>query len=181
MKRLPVVIACSLLLTVLMPSLGEAAAPRPVRRLQAAGIGPSIPLRCKGNAATQVHAFTVQAEWNKRVFKNTEKALVTLTETRPAPEDPLGLGLPVTSPMPTPVEGANVWTSVLTGRYPFPYGYGQTDADGKVRFKITLRLLKKAGPYDVSHYASVYTNQGGCPDIEEWGYLFESRGLTIRP
>lgn len=180
MKHLRLVIALALLLTALLPSVGHAAAPRPVRRLQAAGVGPDIPLRCRG-AATQVHAFTVQTEWNKRVFANTEKALVTVTVTRPAPEDPLGLGIPLTPPVTIPVEGANVWTSVLTGRYPFPYGFGQTDADGKVAFKISLKLLKKAGPYDVSHYASVYTNQGGCPDIEEWGYLFEARGLTIRP
>ena len=131
--------------------------------------------------ATQVHAFTIQVEWNKRVFKNTEKASVTVTVTRPAPEDPLGLGIPMDPPMTLPVEGANVWTSVLTGRHPFPYGYGQTDPDGKVHFKIDLKLLKKAGPYDVSHYANVNTNQGGCPDIEEWGYLYEARGLTVRP
>ena len=179
MKRLPVVVAISLLMTVLMPSLGEAAAPRPVRRLQAAGIGPRIPLRCKG-AATQVHAFTITAEWNKRVFRNTESAEITLTVTRPPPEDPLGLGVPLDSPVTIPVEGANVWTSVLTGRYPFPYDFGQTDANGKVEFKVPLKLLKKPGRYDVSHYASVYTNQGGCPDIEEWGYLFEAQGLTIR-
>ena len=181
MKRLRLVIVLALLLTALMPSAGQAAAPGPVRRLQAAGIGPDVPLRCKGGAATQVHSFTVQAEWNKRVFTNAEKAKVTVTVTRPAPEDPLGLGLPLVTPVTVPVEGVNVWTSVLTGRYPFPYGFGQTDANGQVHFKISLKLLKKAGPYDVSHYASAYTNQGGCPDIEEWGYLFEARGLTIRP
>ena len=131
--------------------------------------------------ATQVHAFSVSTEWNKRVFRNTEKALVTLTVTRPAPEDPLGLGVPLDPPVTVPVEGANVWTSVLTGRYPFPYGFGQTDANGQVQFKIALGLLDKSGPYDVSHYASVYSNQGGCPDIEEYGYLLESPGLTIRP
>ena len=176
MRRLLIV---SMLLMALMPSLAEAA-PLPVHRLQAAGVGPSIPLRCKA-MATQVHAFTVRAEWNKRVFKNTVKALVTVTVTRPAPEDPLGLGIPLDPPVTIPVEGANVWTSVLTGRYPFPYGYGPTDANGQVQFKIPLNLLKKSGPYDVSHYASVYRNQGGCPDIEEWGYLLETGGLTIRP
>lgn len=180
MRRLPVLVAIALLMTVLMPSLGEAAAPRPVRRLQAEGIGPRVPLRCKGAAATQIHAFTVQVEWNKRVFRSTESAAITVTVTRPPPEDPAGLGLPIASPVNIPVEGANVWTSVLTGRYPFPYDFGQTDADGKVHFKVPLKLLTKPGRYDVSHYASVQTNQGGCPDIEEWGYLFEPQGLTIK-
>ncbi len=179
MKRFLLVLLSAFLVTALLPSTGMAA-PAPVRRLQAEGVGPAgASLRCRGAAATQIHAFSIQAEWNKRTFDNSEKAVVTITVTRPAPEDPLGLGIPLAPPMTYPVEGANVWTSVITGRYPFPYGYGQTDADGKIKFKIDLKLLNKVGPYDVSHYASVYTNQGGCPDIEEYGYLFESPGLTI--
>ena len=180
MRRSAGILALLMLVTAILPSTALAA-PAPVRRLQSAGIGPTPPLRCKSAAATQVHAFSVQVEWNKRVFKNTEKALVTVTVTRPAPEDPLGLGVPLDSPVTLPVEGANVWTSVLTGRYPFPYGYGQTDAKGQVHFKIALNLLKNSGSYDVSHYANTYTNQGGCPDIEEWGYTYEARGLTVRP
>jgi hypothetical protein len=181
MKRVSIPVILALLVTGLLPSVGQAA-PATVRHLQAHGIGPATPpLRCKGAAATQVHAFTVQAEWTKQVLKNTEKAIVKVTVTRPPPYDPFGLGIPLPPVYAIPVEGANVWTSVITGRWPFPYGYGQTDANGQVTFKIDLRLLKKAGPYDVSHYAAVWTNQGGCPDIEEWGYLRQSPGLTIRP
>jgi hypothetical protein len=180
MKRLSAVLVLSALLTALLPSVGHAA-PYAVRRLQAAGVGDvKVPLRCKG-AATQIHAFTIKAEWNKRVFTNTEKALVTITVTRPAPYDPLGLGIPIPELAPVPAEGVTVWTSVLTGRYPFPYGYGVTDADGQVNYAIPLKLLSKPGPYDVSHYASKWTNQNACPDIEEWGYLKESPGLTIKP
>jgi hypothetical protein len=180
MKRLTLCLALALLITGVLPSVGMAA-PATVRHLQAHGIGPATPpLRCKG-AATQIQAFTVTAEWNKRVFKNTEKAEVTITVTRPAPYDPLGLGIEIPPLYSIPVEGANVWTSVLTGKWPFPYGFGLTDAAGQVHFKIDLRLLKKPGPYDVTHYADLWHNQGGCPDIEEWGYLRESPGLTIRP
>ena len=180
MRKLSAILALTALLTALLPSVGQAA-PYAVRRLQAAGVGDvNVPLRCK-KAATTIHAFSVATEWNKRVFKNTEKALVTVTVTRPAGEDPLGLGVPMESPVSIPVEGANVWTSVNTGKYPFPYGYGQTDANGQVSFEISLKLLKKPGPYDVSNYADQWTNQQGCPDIEEWGYLPESPGLTIRP
>ena len=180
MKRLWAVLALSALLTALLPSVGHAA-PYAVRRLQAAGIGDiKVPLRCKG-AATQIHAFNVKAEWNKRVFKNTEKAVITVTVTRPGPYDPLGAGIPLPEVAPLPQEGVTVWTSVLTGRYPFPYGYGTTDAAGQVHYEVPLKLLKKAGPYDVSHYASKWTNQNACPDIEEYGYLKESPGLTIRP
>ena len=180
MKRLSLSLALALLITGVLPSVGMAA-PATVRHLQAHGIGPATPpMRCKGAAATQIEAFTVKAEWNKRVFKNTEKALVTVTVTRPAPYDPLGLGIPIPQLYSIPVENANVWTSVITGKWPFPYGFGTTDANGQVRFKIDLRLLKQTGPYDVTHYADVWTNQGSCPDIEEWGYTRESPGLTVK-
>jgi hypothetical protein len=179
MKRLPVVIAMSLLVTTLIPSLGEAGH-HLGQRLRGIKIGHSAPVGCKG-VVTRIHAFTVSAEWNKRVYSNTEKALVIVTVTRPAPEDPLGLGIPTDSPITYPVEGATVTTSVDTDRYPFPYGYGHTNADGQVGLKVPLQLLEKPGPYDVDHLAELWTNQGGCPDIQEWGYLRESPGFTIRP
>ena len=180
MKRLRLILSIALLVTV-VPSVVQAA-PRPVERLQAAGVGPNIPLRCKG-AATRVRAFTVTAEWERpsKVFTRTETAKLVVTVTRPAPEDPLDLGIPLPQAVTIPVEGANVWTSVITGRWPFPYDFDQTDAEGKVYFEVPLTLLRKPGQYPVSHYANMLTNQGGCPDIEEWGYLYDGPGVKIRP
>lgn len=165
MRRLLVSLATSLLVVPFMPSLSEAS--------QRTSHG------CR-RQATSIHAFTVEAKWRKRVFTNKETAAITLTVTRPAPEDPLQLGIPTDSPVSIPVEGATAWTTVLTERYPYPYGYGRTDADGKAKIKLALELLEKPGAYDVTHNAEVWTNQGGCPDIHEWGFLMESPGLTIR-
>ena len=125
-------------------------------------------------AATEVHAYTIAVEWNKRVFTRDEIAEITFTVTRPSPEEP-GVAS-------VPAEGVTVWTTVLTGRWPYPYGYGDqlTDSEGKAEVKVPLKLLKEPGRYDVSHNAERWTNQGGCPDIHEWGYLKESPGLTIR-
>ena len=150
-----------------------------LRHVQLAAPGEEASVSCGSSRPTEVHAFTVEASWQKRVFTNDETAAITLTVTRPAPEDPLGLGLPIDSPISIPVEGATAWTTVLT-RYPYPYGYGETNADGKAKIRVPLELLKKPGPYDVTHNAEIWTNKDGCPDIHQWGFLKESPGLVIR-
>jgi hypothetical protein len=167
--RLRTAVILSVLVTALVPSIVRAA---PVR-----GERPRVACNAK---PTQVHAFHVEAEWTKEVYRKSEKAEVTVTVTRPAHEDPADLGLPIDPPASAPVEGATVWTSVITGEYPYPYGYGVTDAMGQVHFKIPLKKLEP-GKWDVSHYADKWTNQGGCPDVEEWGYLYESPGFTLTP
>lgn len=167
--RLKLAVILSVLVTAVIPQTGAAAhadAPRAA---------------CKAKP-TQVHAFHVEAEWTKEVYSRLvdKFAPVTVTVTRPAHEDPADLGIPIDPPLNVPVEGVTVWTTVITGRYPYPYGYGQTDSLGQVHFKIPLKTLKP-GKWDVSHYADKWTNQGGCPDVEEWGYLYESPGFTLIP
>ena len=166
MRRLAGAITASLLVVTLLPTLGEAA-----QRTSKA---------CRGRP-TSIHAFTVKAEWNKKVYSTSEKARVTVTVTRPAPEDPLGLGQPIDPPLSVPVEGAEVWSTVDTGVYPYPADYGETDANGEVDLKIPLHLIDEPGPYDVGHLAEVWTNEGGCPDIQEYGYLKEEPGFTVAP
>lgn len=168
-SRLRTTVILSVLLTALVPSLGGAAPMQWERPGVACNARP-----------TQVHAFHVEAEWTKEVYKRSEKAEVTVTVTRPAHEDPAGGGIPIDPPASIPVEGATVWTSVITGKYPYPYGYGYSDAQGQVHFKISMKKLEP-GSWDVSHYADRWTNQGGCPDIQEWGYLYESPGFTLVP
>lgn len=167
--RLGTTLILSVFLTALVASLGGATELR----------GGSLGVACRAKA-TYVHAFHVEAEWVKLVYRRSEKADVTVTVTRPAHEDPAGLGVPTVPPISVPEAGVTVWTTISTGSYPFPYGYGQTDAQGQVHFKIPLKLLKP-GAWDVAHSAEKWTNQGGCPDIVEWGYLYESPGITVTP
>ncbi|MEA2453089.1 MAG: hypothetical protein QOG04_1799 [Actinomycetota bacterium] len=155
----------SVLLVALVPTLSGAAA-----RARSGGL-------CAGRP-TAVHSFHVEAEWTKKTYKRSEMAEVTVTVTRPAHEDPAGGGTPIDPPTSTPEKDVTVGTTVITERYPYPYGYGSTDANGQVHFKIPLNSLKP-GSYDVSHYADKWTNRGGCPDIQEWGYLKESPGFKV--
>lgn len=165
--RLRTTVILSVFLIALVPSLGGAAQLR----------GERARLACRAKP-TYVHAFHVEAEWTKEVYRKSEKAEVTVTVTRPAHSDPADLEIEFDPPVSVPVEGVTVTTSVNTGSYPYPYGYGQTDAQGQVHFKIPLKKLEP-GPWDVSHLAEKWTNQGACPDLNEWGYLYESPGFTV--
>ena len=138
-------------------------------------------LRCSSKP-TRIHAFHVEAVWTKKVYRRSEKAVVTVTVTRPAHTDPLGEGipLPISPPTSVPEEGVAVTTALMTAAWPPPYGAGTTDAAGQVTLKIPLKDVP-TGPLDVSNYASKWTNQNGCPDIEEWGWLYESPALTVAP
>lgn len=161
------VVIMSVLLVALVPSLGEAAQVRTAR----------TGLACKAKP-TYVHAFHVETEWTKEVYRKSEKAEVTVTVTRPAHEDPADLGVPIDPPASVPAEGVTVWSTVLTDTWPPPFGYGLTDAIGQVTFKISVKKLKP-GKYDVSNYAEYWTNQGGCPDIAEWGRKLDSPAFTV--
>ncbi|MDQ3963493.1 MAG: hypothetical protein M3277_06225 [Actinomycetota bacterium] len=132
-----------------------------------------------GADPTRIHAFHVETVWNKKVYERSEKAIVKVTITRPAHEDPFEMGIPIPPPISIPAEeGVVVTTALLTNTFPPPFGRGETDAEGKVTFKIPLKEVKP-GPVDATTYASKWTNEGGCPDIEEWGYKPEPKAFVI--
>ncbi len=149
----------------------------PARGATLAGSG----LRCSSKP-TRVHSFHVETVWTRKVYRQSEKAVVKVTVTRPAHTDPLGEGIPLPIPPPAsvPEAGVTVTTALMTAAWPPPYGYGATDAAGEVTLKIPLKDVPP-GAVDASTYASKWTNQGGCPDIEEWGWFYESPGLTVTP
>jgi hypothetical protein len=117
------------------------------------------------------------AKWNKKVFKPSESAKVEVTVTRPVHKDPV-TGGPFDPPTSKPEEGVTVTTAVMTNTFPPPFGRDITDADGKVYMKIPLGSLKP-GKYDARTYAEKWTNEGGCPDIVEWGERYEPKIFTV--
>lgn len=135
---------------------------------------------CGSAKPTRIHAFHVETSWNKKVYKRGETAVVEVTVTRPAHEDPFELGIPIDPPFSVPAEaGIPVTTAVITNTFPPPFGRGETDDAGKVTLKIPLKDLK-AGKFDTATYASKWTNENGCPDIEEWGWKPESPAFIVR-
>lgn len=137
----------------------------------------AIPAMC--GKPTYVHAFHVETEWSKKVYKRSESAKVEVTVTRPAHEDPGDNGIPIDPPVSTAEAGVTVTTAPMTNVFPPPFGRGITDADGKVYFKIPLKDLKP-GRYDARTYGEKWTNEGGCPDIVEWGDKYEPKIITVK-
>jgi len=128
---------------------------------------------------TRLQTFYVEAEWTKKAYRRSEKASVLLTVTRPADTDPTGYGIPIDRPTSVPAQDVTVTTAVAPERWPPPFGRGITNEDGQVRLKIPLGNVPR-GPQAASHYASYWTNENGCPDIEEWGFLWEDPAFKVR-
>lgn len=133
-----------------------------------------------GGRRTYLYTFTVRTKWEAKTFARGETARVTVTVTRPAPEDPLQNGIPVPSPVGIPAEGVLVQTS-LPDYFPPLWDQGTTNEAGKVKLGIRLPRDAKLGPTYAATYASVVYNGNGCPDIEEFGYLQEWPAFVIRP
>ncbi len=132
---------------------------------------------CASAKPTYIEAFHVETKWNKKVYERSESAKVEVTVTRPVHKDPTGG--PFDPPASVPEEGVTVTSAFMTSIFPPPFGRDITDAQGKVFFKIPLKSLKP-GKYDARTFAEKWTNQGGCPDIVEWGDKYDAKILTIR-
>lgn len=130
-------------------------------------------------ARTYLHTFTVETKWEQRSFARGEKARVTVTVTRPGPEDPLENGIPVPSPVGIPAEDVNVQTS-LPDYFPPVWDYATTNEAGRAKLAIGLPRDAELGPTYASTYAFIIYNGNGCPDFEEYGWLPEQPAFTIR-
>ncbi len=130
---------------------------------------------------TRVHAYHVETQWPKKVYRQSEKAVVKVTVTRPAHEDPAGLGVEFEPPTSVPEAGVNVATSLQTGIYPYPYAHAVTDANGQATLKLPLTDVPKKGTFDAQTLVWKIQNQGGaaCSEIEEYGYKYDPRAVTV--
>lgn len=127
---------------------------------------------------TYIEAFHVETKWNKKVYKRSETARVEVTVTRPPHKDP-ATGSPFQPPISTPEADVTVTTALLTNTFPPPFDRDITDEDGKVYFKLSLKDVKP-GKYDARSNAEKWTNEGGCPDIVEWGEKYEPKVITVK-
>lgn len=129
---------------------------------------------------TRIHAFHVETKWSRKSYSHSEKAVVVVTVTRPAREDPADQGIVIPALVSIPQEGVTVSTTIQPKKFLFPplYGYGLTDEKGQVRFAIPLKRLRPE-TVDASTMATLTTNEGGCPDIEEWGWRYDRPAFRV--
>jgi hypothetical protein len=105
----------------------------------------------------------------KKQYKVGDVVKVPVTVTRPAEEDPLGLGVTFERPVTEPAEEVNVGVGISVGRVFLP-GYGLTKADGTTTVSIKLENYTPAAMAHVRAFAYkevVYTT---CLIVEEQGY-----------
>ena len=105
----------------------------------------------------------------KKTYKVGDVVKVKVEVTRPAEEDPVGLGVAFERPMVQPAEGVNVGVGISIGRTFLP-GYGLTKADGKTTVMIKFEKYVPAATAHVRAFAYkeiVYTT---CLIVEEQGY-----------
>jgi hypothetical protein len=105
----------------------------------------------------------------KKTYKVGEVVKVKVEVSRPAEEDPVGLGIGFERPYSQPAEGVSVGVGVSVGRVFLP-GYGLTDEEGKTTVMIKLENYTPAAMAHVRAFAYkevVYTT---CLIVEEQGF-----------
>lgn len=124
-----------------------------------------------GNAMEYITPVTLHVDIKKfpKQYKVGDVVKVAVLVTRPAEEDPLGLGVTFERPVTEPAGEVNVGVGISVGRVFLP-GYGLTKEDGTATVLIKLEKYVPAAMAHVRAFAYkevVYTT---CLIVEEQGY-----------
>ncbi len=147
------VVAAFALVFALLPAAGASAAPA----------------ACGSSAATTLRTFHIVAEPHKKTYRLGDVVKVDLKVTRPAHEDPVDAGVEFEPPVSVPAEDVDVSVGLYVGGH-YLYGVGVTDANGEETISIKL-TASQPGWVRADIAGRQFYNRGGCPDIEEEGYV----------
>ena len=123
----------------------------------------------RGRERVLIHNFHIEAEPERKVYLVGETAVVNGTITRPAREDPAGGGVEYDPPESEPAGDVNVGIGLESGDS-FRFGFGVTDADGKVDLKIKLDEDTEPGTVNIRIYAWKRQVDTPCLIVDEYGY-----------
>lgn len=154
MKRIAGLIAATGLAAGLLAPGPVAAAPLP---------------HCGGVEVVQLRTFHVVVDTPKEKYAVGQTAIVKVTVTRPAHEDPAGLGVPIDPPVSEPAEDVNVGVGLTIGRVFLP-GFARTNADGEATIKIKIEPYVRPGWASADAYAWERQLETPCFTVEENGY-----------
>ncbi len=129
----------------------------------------AAPAACGASAATTLRTFHIVAKPHKKTYRLGEVAKVNVKVTRPAHEDPVAAGIEFEPPVSVPADDVNVSVGLYVNES-YLYGVGVTDADGEATVSIKM-TAPKPGWARADVAAREFYNRGGCPDIEEEGYV----------
>ncbi len=123
--------------------------------------------------------FHVAIKPFKKAYRRGDTVKVDVTVTRPAEEDPMGLGVGTERPASVPASDVNVGVGVSVGRVFLP-GYGRTNDAGKANVAIKI---EKYAPRAVAHvrafaYKEVFSSP--CLTVEEQGFASRDNAFRVR-
>ncbi len=123
--------------------------------------------------------FHVQIKPLKKTYRRGEVVKVKVLVTRPAEEDPAGLGVPLERPASVPAEGVNVGVGISVGRVFLP-GYGRTSPNGVATVGIKLARYVPSAPADVRAFAYKEVVATTCLTVEEQGFKAVENAFRVK-
>lgn len=115
----------------------------------------------------------------KKSYKVGDKVPVKITVTRPAEEDPAGLGVGFERPASQPAADVNVGVGLSVGRVFLP-GYGRTNEQGKTTVSVELERYVRPGTAHVRAFAYKEVLNTTCLTVEEQGYRDVQNAFKVK-
>ncbi len=173
MRRVGLLLAAALV-AAFVPISSTVAAPSGCSATHVRGL-----LRDGGDIETVVlRTYHVVLKPTKKSYRVGETAVIRALVTRPAHEDPAGLGQEIDPPRSFPAEGANVGIGVRVGDV-FLFGFAVTDADGKANIEVDILPYTPAGKAFVDGFAWKRQAEAPCAAVEENGYTYAPGLFTV--
>ena len=117
----------------------------------------------------QATTFTVDVGSFEKSYRRGDVVKVKVTVSRPAEEDPVGLGIGFERPTTQPAAEVNVGVGISVGRVFLP-GYGFTNAQGRVVVPIRIERYAPLKTAYVRAYAYRTALETTCLTVEEQGF-----------
>lgn len=113
--------------------------------------------------------FFLEVKGMKKVYKVGDTAKIMVKVTRPAHEDPAGLGIYQEPPESFPAENVNAGIGLRVGDV-FLFGHAMTDAEGVAIVDVKLEEWTPSGSAVADAFAWNVQADTPCLRIEENGY-----------
>ncbi len=123
--------------------------------------------------------FHVELAMNKKIYRPGDKVKIDVTVTRPAKEDPAGLGIPMEPPVTQPAEGVDVGAGINIGDV-FVYDVTTSDAEGKGQLSVKLPRYTPKGEALIDVLAREVQARTTCAELVEMGYRQFPEAFSVK-
>jgi hypothetical protein len=123
--------------------------------------------------------MTVKFKPEAKSYAIGQSAKVDVIVTRPAPEDPLQLGVPIPTAVAVPAPDATVGVGLHIGPV-FAPGYAKTNGAGKATISIKIPSYAKPGKVGIDAYAYRIIAQSPCYTFQEDGFAHKPGVFSVK-